>query len=406
MTYTAKLKVLGPGAYGRTELEYTGRVMLPLDAIGQTFNNDGIGPRITVFCITNPQNNAKVYCGMADHNTNPGEIVMPLWMMDLIGVSQFDYIRITVARPPVGKEATFQPLDSTFSAIQDPAIVLSKTLRTFPVLTQGSIIPIQFANRVYRLRVLQTKPSEGIFINNVDLATEFAPPETEFKHRWLEPDTDSDNYEEIKTHQGKTIRGKNVEYTEERKFLHSTFEERERIRNSSQYQPEYVVFENGKSVKPQENKESVMVEKEKEKYEKKDTAFIGQSRFLGKNKSGSSSMDNMAGSKDSLKSYDKEDKPQQPPKSTISGVGRTLDGKRVQTPKQEDAVPEQKEDGEKKEEKKPLFTGVGRTIRGKHEEGDKLPEEKPVDPNALYGQPQQKENNSPFSGKARTLSGH
>ncbi|EAY04173.1 hypothetical protein TVAG_009810 [Trichomonas vaginalis G3] len=71
----------------------------------------------------------------------------------------------------------------TFNKISDPVTVLSKRLRDFPVLTQGSILPIDFAKRIYKLRVLKTEPSDGILINNVNLNTEFAPPDTYFKHR-------------------------------------------------------------------------------------------------------------------------------------------------------------------------------------------------------------------------------
>lgn len=406
--YSSTLRVVPPGYYDLPKLEYTGRVMLPLEAIAQIHNNFDNVPTISVFCITNTRTKQKVYAGMAPSDSRDGDIVMPLWMMDFLGANQGDMVRVQSARPPNGRSATFQPLDSSFNKISDPVTVLSKSLRDFPVLTQGSILPIDFAKRIYKLRVLKTEPSDGILINNVNLNTEFAPPDTDFKHRWLEPDTDSDQFEELKEHHGKTIRGKEITYKDERKVLHPSFADREKERNQPGYVPSVLIFKEGDFVEPEDNSGSKMVEMEKAKYKaQEENIFVGQGRRIGKTKSQStdklnSSNDNLrsAGSSNSnLKAAAEEQEEPQKPKTIFYGVGRSINGHKVQGEK---APPKH----EKPKEETPVLQssifGTGKTLRGRIHEFDK-PKEPEADPSALYGKHEENHQDTTFKGKPKTI---
>ena len=406
--YSATLQAYSPGWQGQPELETTGKVLLPSTALNDIYGNNDNSPSIVLFCITNPKTRQKVYAGVHEFIAQNGQVCMPYWMMEFIQINEGDLVRVTTTRLPTGTSATFQPTDSSFMQLKDTKIVLEHTLRQHPCLTQGTIIPIDFAKKRYFLKILKTEPKEGIFTLKADLAVEFAPPETEFTHRWLEPDTDSsDDMQDVKEHTGKTLRGKEVKFTEEKKIMHSTFESREKERMKPGAVEGVRKFEMGQEILPPKPDENTMVAKEKRAEEEK-KKYQGVAHTIRRSKSKGGSSDSLA---DVAKSTSQEfnhtapiaQQEKKPEQQMFYGRGRTIGGKEINIPKPQ-APPEDNDKKEtKKEEKKDefVFQGVGKTIRGRQIE-IKKEEEPPADPNLLYGK-KEVPKESEFKGVAHTL---
>ena len=53
---------------------------------------------------------------------------------------------------------------------------MENLLRGYACLTEGDVIALHYNDKVYELRVVETKPARGISIIECDLNTDFAPP--------------------------------------------------------------------------------------------------------------------------------------------------------------------------------------------------------------------------------------
>ena len=405
--YSATLIAHSPGWQGHPELETTGKVLLPSTALNDIYGHSDNSPSVVLFYIMNPKTRLKVYAGVQEFSSPNGQICMPYWMMEFIQINEGDQVRVTTARINTGTSATFQPKDSSFMKLKDTKIVLEHTLRQHPCLTQGTVIPIDFANKRYFLKILKTEPNEGIYTLKADLAVEFAPPETEFTHRWLEPDTDSsDDMNDVKEHTGRTLRGKEVKFTEEKKIMHSTFESREKERMKPGAVEGVRKFEMGQEILPPKPDENTMIAKEKKAEEEK-KKYQGVAHTIRHSKSKGGSSDSLADiAKSASQDFNQPAPIAQPEKKQdpmFYGRGRTIGGKVVNIPKPEQPPEEKENDENKKEEKKDQFAfqGLGRTIRGKQIE-IKKEEEAPADPNLLYGK-KDVPKESEFKGVAHTL---
>ena len=402
--YSANLQAYSPAYTGKMELELTGKVLLPPSALNTIYSNENALPSIVLFCISNFKTGMKVYAGVDSFTAQEGQIIMPYWMMEAIQINEGTNVRVNTTNVRKGTSATFQPTDSSFLDLKDTKVVLEHALRQHPCLTQGSIIPIDFARKRYFIKILKTEPSAGIFTLKADLAVEFAPPETDFKHRWLEPDTDSSDDEgDTEEHTGYTLRGKEVKVKEEKKIKHSTFEMREKERLKPGAVSGVRKFEMGQEILPPKPVESSMIAKEKKKVEES-KKYQGIAHSIKRSKSkGSSSNDLLS---EAAKPVPKpEPQPEQPvaTKNTFTGKGRTIRGKVTEIPKEPEPPKPKAEEEENKLKKEQEFIGKGKSVRGKVITIEKEEEPEP-DPNLLYGKKKvKKEDEDPFKGIPHSL---
>lgn len=114
--------------------------------------------------------------------------------MQNLFLGEGDIISIESASLGVATFSKFQPLSEDFLDISNPKAVLENALRNFACLTTGyeillskftvkkncscfrDVVAITYNDRVYELKVLETKPGQAVSIIECDMNVEFAAP--------------------------------------------------------------------------------------------------------------------------------------------------------------------------------------------------------------------------------------
>lgn len=97
--------------------------------------------------------------------------------METLDLKQGDFIQISNTHLPSGKLIKIQPQSPDFLEITDPRAVLEFTLRQFTTLSPNDCFWINYADQIFKVKVLETEPdSRGILVIETDLNVDFAPP--------------------------------------------------------------------------------------------------------------------------------------------------------------------------------------------------------------------------------------
>lgn len=76
----------------------------------------------------------------------------------------------------VATYSKFQPQSPDFLDITNPKAVLENALRNFACLTTGDVIAINYNEKIYELRVMETKPDKAVSIIECDMNVDFDAP--------------------------------------------------------------------------------------------------------------------------------------------------------------------------------------------------------------------------------------
>ena len=90
-------------------------------------------------------------------------------MMRNLLLEEGNIINVQSTPLPVASFSKFEPQSSEFLDITNPKAVLENALRNFACLTAGDIVAIRYNDRVYELRVLETKPGSAVSIIECDM---------------------------------------------------------------------------------------------------------------------------------------------------------------------------------------------------------------------------------------------
>jgi ubiquitin fusion degradation protein 1 len=97
--------------------------------------------------------------------------------METLSLAQGDFVQISNTRLPSGKLIKIQPQSPDFLEITDPRAVLEFTLRQFTTLSPNDCFWINYADHIFKVKVLETEPDpSGILVIETDLNVDFAPP--------------------------------------------------------------------------------------------------------------------------------------------------------------------------------------------------------------------------------------
>ncbi|XP_063933853.1 ubiquitin fusion degradation protein 1 homolog [Zophobas morio] len=156
------------------EMERKGYIVMPPSALSKLAHLEVELPM--VFKIKNVEKNRCTHSGVIEFIAEEGKIFMPYWMMEnlLLDVGEIATVS-NVALPP-GTYAKFEPQSLDFLEIANPKAVLEKSLRSFSCLSQGDLIALHYNNRVYNVKILETKPKDAVKIIECDLQVEFSEP--------------------------------------------------------------------------------------------------------------------------------------------------------------------------------------------------------------------------------------
>ncbi|KAK4015188.1 hypothetical protein OUZ56_030175 [Daphnia magna] len=169
---TVKVSML-PGQE-RQDVEKGGKIIMPPSALDQLTRLNIVYPML--FKLTNPREGRITHCGVLEFVADEGKIYLPYWMMQNLLLDEGDLLNIESASLPVATFSKFQPQSEDFLDISNPKAVLENALRNFACLTSGDVVAITYNEKVYELRVLETKPGKAVSIIECDMNVEFAPP--------------------------------------------------------------------------------------------------------------------------------------------------------------------------------------------------------------------------------------
>ncbi|KAJ1953665.1 ubiquitin fusion degradation protein, partial [Linderina pennispora] len=106
-----------------------------------------------------------------------GRVYLPEWMMETLMLNRGALVEAANVSLQLGNFVKLQPQSTDFLDITDHRAVLENALRKFTTLTVGDVFAISYNQRIYKIAVLETKPStEGIAIVETDLSVDFAAP--------------------------------------------------------------------------------------------------------------------------------------------------------------------------------------------------------------------------------------
>nr|CAH8829606.1 unnamed protein product [Trichobilharzia regenti] len=158
----------------RSSVEKGGKIIMPPSALDVLTRLNVQYPML--FKLTNQQANRTTHCGVLEFVADEGRIYVPYWMLKNLCLEEGGLVSLVNASLPVASFARFQPQSSDFLDISNPKAVLENALRDFACLTVGDIIAINYNERIYELKVLETKPKDAVTIIECDMSVDFAPP--------------------------------------------------------------------------------------------------------------------------------------------------------------------------------------------------------------------------------------
>jgi len=158
----------------RPDMESGGKIFLPPSALATLSQFQTKFPMY--FKLSNTSASLETHCGVLEFVSDKERVYIPRWMMSILGLVEGQVVRVEKVSLPVAKFAKFQPQSTDFLDITNVRAVLEKFLRGFACLTTGDMLAINYNDKIYELKVLETKPENAVTIIECDMNVDFAPP--------------------------------------------------------------------------------------------------------------------------------------------------------------------------------------------------------------------------------------
>ncbi|XDV49571.1 hypothetical protein PO909_018797 [Leuciscus waleckii] len=190
-----------PGPNDRSDVDKGGKIIMPPSALDQLSRLNITYPML--FKLTNKNSDRMTHCGVLEFVADEGICYLPHWMMQNLLLEEGGLVQVESVNLMVATYSKFQPQSPDFLDITNPKAVLENALRNFACLTTGDVIAINYNEKVYELRVMETKPDKAVSIIECDMNVDFdAPlgykePERHMQHpeEPAEEETDPSNYD-------------------------------------------------------------------------------------------------------------------------------------------------------------------------------------------------------------------
>lgn len=98
-----------------------------------------------------------------------GRSYIPLWMMRNLLLDEGDRVTIETVQLPKATYCKLQPQSKDFLDISDQKAALENFLRNFGCLTTGDLLVMEYNDKLYELRVMETKPGNAVGIIDCDM---------------------------------------------------------------------------------------------------------------------------------------------------------------------------------------------------------------------------------------------
>lgn len=161
----------------KDDANFGGKIFLPSSALNKLSMLNVRYPML--FELTASENGRVTHGGVLEFTAEEGRAYLPQWMLATLGVQPGSLLKIGSVDLPLGKFVKIEPQSVDFLDISDPKAVLEHVLRKFSTLTENDVIEISYNEKIYKIKILETKPetdAKGICVIETDLVTDFAPP--------------------------------------------------------------------------------------------------------------------------------------------------------------------------------------------------------------------------------------
>ncbi|XP_024619550.1 ubiquitin recognition factor in ER-associated degradation protein 1 isoform X2 [Neophocaena asiaeorientalis asiaeorientalis] len=149
-------------------------VIMPPSALDQLSRLNITYPML--FKLTNKNSDRMTHCGVLEFVADEGICYLPHWMMQNLLLEEGGLVQVESVNLQVATYSKFQPQSPDFLDITNPKAVLENALRNFACLTTGDVIAINYNEKIYELRVMETKPDRAVSIIECDMNVDFDAP--------------------------------------------------------------------------------------------------------------------------------------------------------------------------------------------------------------------------------------
>ncbi|KAJ4942605.1 hypothetical protein JOQ06_012459 [Pogonophryne albipinna] len=129
-----------------------------------------------LFKLTNKNSDRMTHCGVLEFVADEGICYLPHWMMQNLLLEEGGLVQVESVNLMVATYSKFQPQSPDFLDITNPKAVLENALRNFACLTTGDVVAINYNEKIYELRVMETKPDKAVSIIECDMNVDFDAP--------------------------------------------------------------------------------------------------------------------------------------------------------------------------------------------------------------------------------------
>lgn len=190
----------------RQELKSCGKVILSQSVLERCTGYVNL-PFPLIFRIESMEQQ-DIICGVSTFEAAHKEIHIPPWMMTRLGVEEEQSVKIFALTQtiPKGTDVLLQPMTSDFLEVSNPKAVLERGLLSFTCISDGETFPIAYNDRMYEMRVTETRPARTILLTDCDLSVEFMQPADYVEDK----SHDSSHEESVKFSQGCRLDGRPI----------------------------------------------------------------------------------------------------------------------------------------------------------------------------------------------------
>ncbi|XP_041079646.1 ubiquitin recognition factor in ER-associated degradation protein 1 [Polyodon spathula] len=162
------------GPNDRSDVDKGGKIIMPPSALDQLSRLNITYPML--FKLTNKNSDRMTHCGVLEFVADEGICYLPHWMMQNLLLEEGGLVQVESVNLMVATYSKFQPQSPDFLDITNPKAVLENALRNFACLTTGDVVAINYNEKVYELRVMETKPDKAVSIIECDMNVDFDAP--------------------------------------------------------------------------------------------------------------------------------------------------------------------------------------------------------------------------------------
>lgn len=161
-------------------VQYTNKLCLPPEVLYEISETDTIPSDTRLyFKVSKRENLNGQVCAVHEFSAPPGIAYIPYHIMESLNFEEGETIRLFQVKPRKGTFMKLQFHTCEFASLLDPKEILEQILsQDYPIVTRGHTLSMHYKNtdKVYKVNIVETKPSAVIEIINTDINVDFAEP--------------------------------------------------------------------------------------------------------------------------------------------------------------------------------------------------------------------------------------